>query len=138
MELKIIEVEKLTKALDAIFMEQTLAAGLPQVEDQVIGIAAMDGEIIAGGIVAKQTYESMYINLLAVDEKYRGQRLGSQLLHAIEEIAQEREMIHLTLTTKSYQALDFYQKNGYQIFGELADMPMRGVTKYYLVKRLRA
>lgn len=138
MELKIVEVETLTKALGKIFEKQTLAAGLPKIDDEVIGIAAMDGEIIAGGIVAKQTYESMYISLLAVDEQYRGHRLGSQLLEAVEKIAEEREMIHLTLTTKSYQALDFYQKNGYDIFGELADMPMRGVTKYYLSKRLRA
>lgn len=138
MELKTIEVEILTQALGKIFEEQTLAAGLPVIEDEVIGIAAMDGAVIAGGIVAKQTYESMYINLLAVDDAYRGQRIGSQLLEAIEKMAIEREMIHLSLTTKSYQALDFYQKHGYEVFGELADMPMRGVTKYYLNKRLRA
>lgn len=138
MELKTIEVEILTQALGKIFEEQTIAAGLPVIEDEVIGIAAMDGEVIAGGIVAKQTYESMYINLLAVDDAYRGQRIGSQLLEAIEKMAIEREMIHLSLTTKSYQALDFYQKHGYEVFGELADMPMRGVTKYYLNKRLRA
>lgn len=138
MELKTVAVEELTKALGKIFEEQTIAAGLPVIPDEVVGIAAMDGEKIVGGIVVKQTYESMYINLLAVDDAYRGQRIGSQLMTAVEELAIEREMIHLTLTTKSYQALDFYKKHGYEVFGELVDMPMRGVTKYYLSKRLRA
>ncbi|MHC5268759.1 GNAT family N-acetyltransferase [Enterococcus sp. LJL98] len=138
MELKTMSVEELTKVLGEIFEAQTIAAGLPVISDEVMGIAAMDGEKIAGGIVVKQTYESMYIHLLAVDDAYRGQRIGSQLMEAVEKLAIEREMIHLTLTTKSYQALAFYQKQGYEVFGELADMPMRGVTKYYLSKRLRA
>ena len=73
-----------------------------------------------------------------VDDNYRGERVGSQLLEAIETYARQRAIIQLTLTTKSYQALGFYQKKGFDIFGELADMPMRGVTKYYLNKRLQA
>ncbi len=73
-----------------------------------------------------------------VDDNYRGKRVGSQLLGAIETYARQRAIIQLTLTTKSYQALGFYQKKGFDIFGELADMPMRGVTKYYLNKRLQA
>ena len=42
----------------------------------------------------------------------------------------------LTLTTKAYQALGFYLKHGYEVFGELADVPMMGTTKYYLAKKI--
>jgi hypothetical protein len=42
----------------------------------------------------------------------------------------------LTLTTKAYQALGFYLKQGYEVFGELADVPMMGTTKYYLAKKI--
>lgn len=133
-----IEVEELRRVLEGIFDAQNEAAGIEKIEDEMIAIAAVYQGKIAGGLIAKQTYESIYINLLAVDEGYREQRIGSQLMQKIEDIARQREMIHLTLTTKSYQALEFYQKNGYEIFGSLEDMPMRGVTKYYLHKRLKA
>ena len=42
----------------------------------------------------------------------------------------------ITLTTKAYQALGFYLKQGYEVFGELEDVPMIGTTKYYLVKKI--
>lgn len=133
-----VEIEHLRQVLEGIFDAQSEAAGIEKIEDETIAIAAIYQGKIAGGLIAKQTYESIYINLLAVDEAYREQRIGSQLMQKIEEIAIQRGMIHVTLTTKSYQALDFYQKNGYVVFGSLADMPMRGVTKYYLHKRLKA
>lgn len=133
-----VEIEHLRQVLEGIFDAQSEAAGIEKIDDETIAIAAIYQGKIAGGLIAKQTYESIYINLLAVDEAYREQRIGSQLMQKIEEIAIQRGMIHVTLTTKSYQALDFYQKNGYVVFGSLADMPMRGVTKYYLHKRLKA
>lgn len=133
-----VEIEALRQALEEIFDAQNEAAGIEKIDDETIAIAAVYQGKIAGGLIAKQTYESIYINLLAVDEAYREQRIGSQLMQKIEEIAIQRGVIHLSLTTKSYQALDFYQKNGYVVFGSLADMPMRGVTKYYLHKRLKA
>lgn len=138
MEIQEVDAQMLGQCLEKIFDQQTLEAGLPKVKDQVIALAALEGGQIIGGIVAKQTHESIYVQLLAVDNNYRGKRVGSQLLEAIETYARQRAIIQLTLTTKSYQALGFYQKKGFDIFGELADMPMRGVTKYYLNKRLQA
>jgi hypothetical protein len=40
------------------------------------------------------------------------------------------------LDTHDFQALPFYQKLGYEIFGELEDFPP-GHTRYYLKKRLQ-
>ena len=137
MEIKLATVETLTPILNQIFEEQTLAAGLPLVTDQMHALAAWENGTIAGGLVAKQTYESLYIQLLAVQPAYRGQQVGRHLLEAIEQIAKDQDLIQITLTTKSYQALDFYVKYGYEVFGEVADLPMRGVTKYYLKKRLK-
>lgn len=137
MEIKKTTVERLSPILNQIFEEQTLVADFPLIADQVYAFAAWENDQVAGGIVAKQTYESLYVQLLAVSPSYRGRQVGSRLLEAIEQIAQEQELIHVTLTTKSYQALDFYLKHGYEVFGEVADLPMRGVTKYYLKKRLK-
>ncbi|MGI6156638.1 MAG: GNAT family N-acetyltransferase [Enterococcus sp.] len=137
MEIKKTTVERLSPILNQIFEEQTLVADFPLIADQVYAFAAWENDQVAGGIVAKQTYESLYVQLLAVSPSYRGRQVGSRLLEAIEQIAQEQDLIHITLTTKSYQALDFYLKHGYEVFGEVADLPMRGVTKYYLKKRLK-
>ena len=137
MEIKKTTAERLSPILNQIFEEQTLVADFPLIADQVYAFAAWENDQVAGGIVAKQTYESLYVQLLAVSPSYRGRQVGSRLLETIEQIAQEQELIHITLTTKSYQALDFYLKHGYEVFGEVADLPMRGVTKYYLKKRLK-
>ena len=136
--LQTIDPETLSVALEKIFSNQKSEVGIEDLPEKLLAFAVFDQDKIVGGILAKQSYESIYINLLAVDEAYREQRIGSQLMQKIEEIAIQRGVIHLSLTTKSYQALDFYQKNGYVVFGSLADMPMRGVTKYYLHKRLKA
>jgi hypothetical protein len=40
------------------------------------------------------------------------------------------------LSTKSYQAKDFYIKQGYEIYASLADIPQKGITKYHFIKRL--
>ena len=138
MEIKTSTVETLTPLLNQIFEEQTLAADFPLITDQIYALAAWENDIIIGGLVAKQTYESLYVQLLAVQPTYRGQQVGRHLLEAIEQMAQEQDLIQITLTTKSYQALDIYLKHGYEVCGEVADLPMRGVTKYYLKKRLKA
>ena len=39
------------------------------------------------------------------------------------------------LDTLSFQALDFYKKYGYIVFGQIADLPP-GHTRYYLRKTL--
>lgn len=133
-----IDPESLRIALEKFFSEQKAEVGIEDLPEKLLAYAALDQDTIVGGILAKQSYESIYINLLAVDPAYRERRLGSQLMKKMEEVAMEEGIIQITLTTMSYQALGFYQKQGYTIFGTLEDMPMRGVTKYYLNKRLKA
>jgi len=42
---------------------------------------------------------------------------------------------HAHLDTFSFQAPDFYQQRGYQVFGQLDDFPP-GHRRYYLTKEL--
>ena len=51
-----------------------------------------------------------------------------------EDIAVGRGCTGVWLDTFAFQALGFYGKLGYSIFGELKDHP-RGVTQYWLQKR---
>ena len=54
----------------------------------------------------------------------------------LEEKAAEAGATSITLSTKSYQAKDFYLKQGYEIYASLSDVPQKGITKYHLIKRL--
>jgi ribosomal protein S18 acetylase RimI-like enzyme len=59
---------------------------------------------------------------------------GSQLLNKIENFAIERERRFIYLDTLSFQAPEFYKKNGYQVFGTLENHP-KGFNQYFLQKR---
>ena len=93
---------------------------------------------VVGGLLGKISDQSLNVSLLAIDPKHQKDGLGSQLIEEVEKIAAKNQVINLLLSTRSYQALAFYQKNNFEIYGELKDMPFRGVDTYYLVKRLMA
>ena len=79
----------------------------------------------------------MHIDILWVDEKFRGQRLGSKLLEVAESEAKKRGCHSVHVDTMSWQAPEFYKKNGYKIISELEDIP-DGNKKYHLIKNLEA
>jgi ribosomal protein S18 acetylase RimI-like enzyme len=57
------------------------------------------------------------------------------LLQEAEAIAVKRGCHHSHLDTYSFQAPEFYEKQGYRRFGELPDYPP-GHTRYFLRKDL--
>lgn len=99
-------------------------------------IGAYDGDRLVGGILMRRRYDHLAIAKLAVERAYRGQRLGTQLIQAAEAFARDRHVINITLSTRSYQAADFYRKCGYQVYGTVADLPFAGVDTIYFVKRI--
>jgi ribosomal protein S18 acetylase RimI-like enzyme len=91
-----------------------------------------DGTFI-GGLYAFIEWEWLHIELLWVDENFRGQYLGSRLINEIEERAIECGIHRFKVETASFQALNFYKKHGYEIAGTIKDLPP-GHTNYYLTK----
>jgi GNAT superfamily N-acetyltransferase len=103
---------------------------------KLLGILLKDeaGQTI-GGLWGRSAYEWLFVELLFVPEQLRGQGLGTSLIRQAEEIARERNCTGVWLDTFDFQALPFYQKLGYTIFGELKDHP-RGISQHWLQKRL--
>lgn len=139
MEIKRSDRESLMPFLDNIFEQQyeaQFANNMAESTEETWAFGAWIEEQLAGAIVGKRQYDTLHISLLGVDDTYQKLGVGSKLMQAMEEQAIQEKVITITLTTKAYQALGFYLKNGFEVFGELADVPMVGTTKYYLVKRI--
>ncbi|TGD18373.1 GNAT family N-acetyltransferase [Levilactobacillus suantsaiihabitans] len=103
---------------------------------ELLAMGAYDGDRLIGGIIMRRRYDHLAITQLAIDRAYRGQKIGTQLIRAAERLARDRHVINITLSTRSYQAVGFYEKCGYQIYGTLPDLPFAGVTTTYFYKRL--
>ena len=92
------------------------------------------GELI-GGAGGSIGLGWLHVDVMWIAESYRGRDLGSQLLRRLEEMASERGARRAHVETTSFQALDFYRKHGYAVFGQLEDFP-EGHTYFYLKKDL--
>lgn len=105
-------------------------------KEERITLVAYQADQLAGALVAKRKYDHLYIEFITVDSQFQGQNIGRLLMREIEKLSTEKNIINITLKTRSYQTAGFYKKCGYDCYATLADMPMRGVSMHYFVKRL--
>ncbi|PLT30332.1 GNAT family N-acetyltransferase [Peribacillus deserti] len=103
---------------------------------QINFILRDDKENILGGITGTIFWYHLHIDFLWVDASIRGRGYGNKLLNDIEEFARENSCNLIQLDTFSFQAPDFYQKNGYEVAGVIEDHPVKELRQYYLLKRL--
>lgn len=105
-------------------------------EDCKFAVFAKDEDNkVLGGIRACAYWNYCIIELLWISEEARGMRIGSQLMLAAEQYARKKGFEYVRTETLSFQALPFYQKQGYTVFGELDDYP-KGHKTFCLVKKL--
>lgn len=88
---------------------------------------------LAGGLLGGTYWRWLHIDILWLCEDLRQQGYGSRLLQTAEQEAVQRGCRHAHLETHDFQAVPFYQKHGYIIFAELADLPPNHI-KYFLKK----
>jgi ribosomal protein S18 acetylase RimI-like enzyme len=136
------KITKLMPPQDSEF--EALKAGLTQYNESFTGavyrekVASFlktDSGVIVGGILGEINWNWMHIQGLWVDESIRKGGWGAKLLSQMEEYALSKNTINVRLETTTFQALGFYIKAGYSVFGELPDMP-EGHTSYFLQKQL--
>lgn len=78
---------------------------------------------IVGGLTASTYWDWLDVDDLWVAEHLRGRSLGRQLLRMAEQAARERGCVRVMLSTFSFQARGFYEKEGYRVVGVLEDYP---------------
>ena len=102
-----------------------------------VGVYARDASgAMRGGLIGKKVGGWLSIEYLWVSEASRGSGLGSEIMHAAEDLARERGCSHVLVDTFSFQALPFYQKLGYRLQMSLPDFPHPGMERQYLSKAL--
>ena len=95
---------------------------------------SIDGELI-GGLTGKTYWNYLEISFLWVSEAHRGKGIATNLMTAAEGEACKRGCRNALLDTFSFQALGFYQRLGYNQFGELRGFSGKH-ARHYLHKAL--
>lgn len=95
-----------------------------------------NAEVIGGVQGNYDNFGWLWIDSLWVSKSLRGQGIGVRLLNEIESAAMENGCNNSHLTSFSYQAADFYTKQGYVIFGELENYSKEH-SRFWLKKRLK-
>lgn len=92
-------------------------------------------KIVAGIVARMYCWNVVYVDTLWVDSSYRGKKLGSLLLEEVENDAKSKGAKLIHLDTFDFQAKEFYEKQGYIVFGILENCPEKHY-RYYLKKVL--
>ncbi|RON57670.1 GNAT family N-acetyltransferase [Pseudomonas frederiksbergensis] len=126
-------------------VEQLLSAGLSAFNDQASGISDWQAlavtlrdpatDQVLGGITGRTSLGLLFLDLFYLPESLRGSGLGSRLLKAYEEEGRRRGCQSAVLYTLSFQAPAFYEKHGWQRFGEVPCKP-EGTSRVFLSKAL--
>lgn len=92
-----------------------------------------DNDKLIGGAIGFVKYNWYFLDLLYIDEAYRGHGIGTSLIKSIEEFAKKENLTGVRIETWDFQARGFYEKKGYTVYGEIKDCPP-GTIEYFLKK----
>ena len=117
------------------FNQAHVGEGVIQDYHKVAIFAKDENGAVIGGVHGEMFWDWLHVDTLWVDEAHRGKGIGSRLMRQIEDVATAKGFHGSHLETTDFQALDFYRRNGYQVFGQIEGKPA-GSTWYYLKKDL--
>jgi GNAT superfamily N-acetyltransferase len=86
-----------------------------------------------GGLWGWTSFSFLHIDLLYLPESLRSAGLGRRIVNQAEEEAINRGCTGAWLDTFSFQALGFYERLGYTMFGCIEDYPP-GHSRFFLKK----
>jgi GNAT superfamily N-acetyltransferase len=89
-------------------------------EPTPVNIAVRDASgALHGGVVARVTRDTLYIDIVWIDETLRGGGHGRAMLEQVEDKARALGARIAWLYTLSWQARPFYEKLRYRVFAEM-------------------
>lgn len=123
-----------------------IGQGLSAYNDEITGIndrkplAVLVKDVAGntlGGISGRSSLGLLFLDLVYLPKAMRGGGLGSRLLAMAEEEGRKRGCKAAVLYTISFQAPDFYKRQGWRVFGEIPCDPP-GTSRIFMTKELRA
>ncbi len=122
-----------------------LSSGLNDFNDEVTGYAdrraiavmAHDPETgsVIGGAIGRSSLGLLFLDLFYLPPGYRRSGLGTEILGVFEAEGRRRGCVAAVLYTISFQAPAFYERQGWQRFGEVACQPA-GTSRLFFSKPL--
>jgi GNAT superfamily N-acetyltransferase len=94
-----------------------------------------DTHDVVGGVIGRTSRGLLFIDVFYLPESLRGKGLGSALLGRMEAEGRLRGCYNGILDTNSFQAPEFYKRNGWQLFGAI-DCEPPGTQRMFFTKRL--
>jgi len=119
--------------------------GLNEFNDFVTGISdrkplsvliksSTTGEVL-GGMLGRSSLGLLFIDLFYLPPHLRKMGIGTEILRRFEEEGRNRGCSAAFLYTISFQAPDFYKKNGWEEFGRIECKP-EGTSRIFMKKAL--
>ena len=118
--MKIEYTEKLTKEYkdksDICFAKDRKKHGIEKNGKPSWGIVLRNdsGEII-GGVSGDIGFDAVYIDVVWVEEAYRGKSYGKILMNEVWKKFKDKDYDNISLATARFQAPEFYKKCGYEL-----------------------
>ena len=127
--------EERYRIIDPLVAYNEEKAGPRNSKEFAFSVRSETGEFV-GGLLGYTHWNHFFVAAAFVDLQFRRQGIGRELLKRAEGLALEQGCDAIYLDTFDFQALGFYEKIGYKVFGKLEDYPP-GHQRYFLVKRIR-
>ncbi|QJI40852.1 GNAT family N-acetyltransferase [Pseudomonas sp. ADAK2] len=127
------EVEHLLSAGLSAFNEQ--ATGISDWQALAVTVRDPETQQVLGGITGRTSLGLLFLDLFYLPESVRGSGLGARLLKTYEDEGRRRGCRSAVLYTLSFQAPAFYEKQGWQRFGEVPCLP-EGTSRVFMSKAL--
>ena len=119
---------------DRIYEFNSTATGIADGEWLAFLLRNESGRIVAG-ICGNTWGGACEIRQFWVEDSRRHRGLGTTLYGAAEQEARKRGCTQVLLMTFSFQALRFYERNGFEVLATIDDHP-RGHRNYLMRKQL--
>jgi GNAT superfamily N-acetyltransferase len=111
------------------------SVGPPDNRDFALLITAPGDEAVLGGLWAQSRWGAFYVDMIVVPEALRGTGVGTDLMTRAEAEARARGCHLMWLDTYAFQARPFYEKLGFEVFGQM-DGPAPFYPRWFMRKAL--
>jgi GNAT superfamily N-acetyltransferase len=127
--------EETRKAVLAPLVEYNASQAGPS-QNRPVAVLVNDhqGSVI-GGLWGHTGYDWLFTQLLVVPAALRGRGVGTEIMRLAEREAVQRGCHGAWLDTFEFQARGFYERLGYECFGELPNYP-KGFARFFMKKTL--